>query len=166
MFKSSDRLVKVQLRAFEEDLKTLQPIGLARVMRALAACMPASALCARLQITPSMTAEQPASVHSHSHGDAATGMKPWSFIVDGMLAESLWMVEMSASHGAQVTYNAVAAAAACMDRMVKLWHASAAAESSLVWLSCWQRLCVTIRYTTPDVAPECGVQFHRQTCTY
>ena len=62
--------------------------------------------------------------------------------MDGLLAESLSLVEISATLGGQVTFNAVAAAAACMDRMVKLWHAATAAE------------CVTVRRPCPD--PSCS----------
>jgi hypothetical protein len=130
-------VIMVQMNSFEQDLNAMTPIGLARVMRALAACMPTSALCASLQCLPD--SQQPPQI------GAPGEVTEWSFLVDGLLAESLVMVEVSASLGGHVTYNAVAAAAACMDRMVKLWHAFSMVDGETVrFLSLAQNLCVPV----------------------
>ena len=133
------------MSSFQQDLAAVKPVGRARVMRALAACMPTPALCAALQRVPAAPQELSSSVSTHIYGSGHGDGPSWSFLVDGLLAESLSMVERSASLGGQVTYNAVAAAAACMDRMVKLWHAAAATE------------CVIVRCPPPYPGPAVAV---------
>jgi hypothetical protein len=120
----------LQGRSLEECLLGLQPIGRACAYRALAACIPATALCAQGSYITGASG-----CGSCTDADAAASADgKWSLLLDGMLMQSLSSV--AASSDGTLTYHSMAAATACLERMNTLWrtvHTARSREVRLQW---------------------------------
>lgn len=106
----------------EAALRGMQPIGRACAMRALAACMPASALCA------------PAALSPPADGGTETEPRPWHLLVDGLVEEALAVARGATD--AQLTFNSMAALTACLQRATGVHQGKGQSEVRCACCAC------------------------------